>query len=231
MRLNKYLASCGVASRRKCDELINDGKVTVNGVVAQVGAKVNKRDEICVNGKAVNLPGKVYYVMYKPINVLTTLDDPRGRPTIAHYLKEINYRVFPVGRLDFDSEGLLFLTNDGDLAHKVQHPKYKTEKEYVVEVNKKITGTQKQEMEQGIILDEGKTSPAKVQLLEENVYEVIIHQGWHRQIRRMFEYFEIEVVSLKRTRIGNLSLNYLKPGECRLLKQEEVKELKEIFKN
>jgi pseudouridine synthase len=230
MRLNRYLALCGLGSRRKCDEIILQNRVEINGKPAEQGRKVFPGDEVRVDGKVVSAEEKMYFLFYKPLNVLTTLSDPRGRPTIADYLKKAPTRLFPVGRLDFDSEGLLFLTNDGALAHKTQHPKYEIEKEYLVKTRRKLTAAEKKQFQEGLELEEGTTSRATLEFIEElDAYRVILHQGWYRQIRRMFDVFQVEVTALKRIRIGNLSLDDMKPGELREIPSEQVRELRKIL--
>lgn len=230
MRLNRYLASCGVASRRKCDQMIEQGKVQINGIVATLGAVITPgKDKITVEGNDVQVQTKSYYLLYKPVNVLTTLSDPEGRPTIAQLIKNIPQRVFPVGRLDFDSEGLLLLTNDGNLAHRTQHPKYEIEKEYRVRVSHKLSSDAENQFRQGINLEEGITRPCSLDYLNNETYKVIIHQGWYRQIRRMFEQLGTQVVALKRVRIGNLELSHLKPGGLRVLTPAEIKGLRKIL--
>ena len=230
MRLNRYLALCGVASRRKCDALIEEGKVTINGKPAVVGTVVNARvDEVRVADKLVVAKNKVFFVMYKPLNVLTTLSDPRERPTIADYLGHIPYRIFPVGRLDFDSEGLLLMTNDGALAHRVQHPTYKLEKEYKVTLSRELTPAEHKQFEEGITLDDGTTARTQLLRLDEKTYRVILTQGWHRQFRRMFETFEIEVTRLLRTRICNIPLGPIRPGEIRELEPALLADLRKTL--
>ena len=231
MRLNQFLALCGMGSRRKCDEIIAGGQVMINGKPAETGCRVDpSKDRVTVHGKPVTPSGKAYFVLFKPANVLTTLADPDDRPTVKHYLKHIPERIFPVGRLDFDSEGLILLTNDGTLAHRVQHPRYEIEKEYRVVADKKLTDEEALQFSRGVILEEGKTAPCKVAYLGQNCYQVILHQGWYRQIRRMFERFGVQITALRRVRIGNLELGSLRPGEVRPLSQEEVKGLKKILK-
>lgn len=230
MRLNRYMALCGVASRRKCDEIIDEGRVTINGEEAHKGSRVEKNDVVKVDDEEIGTQDKAYYLFYKPLQVLTTLDDPRGRTTVAHYLKDIPYRLFPVGRLDFDSEGLLFLTNDGGLAHKIQHPKYLIEKEYLVDVEEALSPHQMQLFAKGVKLEEGTTAPCTIEMIAQDRqstrYKVVLHQGWNRQIRRMFDVFEIEVQKLKRVRIGNLELGDLKPGELKELDESVLKDLR-----
>lgn len=231
MRLNQFLALCGVASRRKCDVLILEQKVTINGKIALPGARVQvSKDKVCVENKEVKLASKAYYLFFKPTNVLSTLADPDDRPTIKHYFKNITERVFPVGRLDFDSEGLIFLTNDGALAHKVQHPRYEIEKEYRVIADKRLTEQEEKQFSQGVLLEEGKTAPCQIEYLGQNCYQVVLHQGWYRQIRRMFDRFGVQITALRRVRIANLKIGNLYAGQYRALTLSEIKNLKEILK-
>jgi len=230
VRLNRYLASCGVASRRSSDRLIEEGKIFVNGVKALVGQLVNpESDRIEYNGKLLSAETKAYYLFNKPFLVLTTLEDPQGRKTVSDFIKNIPERIFPVGRLDYDSEGLLFLTNDGTLAHRIQHPKYELEKEYIVKMDRELNLAQEENFRNGILLEEGKTSAAGLEKIGECLYRVILHQGWHRQIRRMMSELGAQVLSLKRVRVGHLVLDRLRPGELRKITAAELKELKKLL--
>lgn len=231
-RLQKILSEMGIASRRKSEELILEGRVTVNGRVAVIGSKADPlRDYIKLDGKLVAGPShkasrKVYLMFNKPRNVVTTLFDPEGRPAVKDYLQEIKYRVFPVGRLDFDSEGLLLLTNDGDFANAVLHPSREIPKTYLV----KVKGDMKEEtlnrLRAGVRLEDGVTMPAKAKKLrksENNSWiEMTIYEGKRRQIRRMLEKVGHPVLKLKRTSINGLKLGSLKPGEMRHLTTEEL---------
>lgn len=224
-RLQKILSEIGVTSRRKAEEMIADGRVTVNGNTATLGMKADPfLDYIKVDGKLVAGPGisaprKVYYMFYKPRNVLTTLYDPQGRPTIKDYLKGIKQRVFPVGRLDFDSEGLLLLTNDGEFAHALIHPSKKIPKTYHVKVKGIIEEDDIERLRQGIRLEDGMTRPAKVRRLKKGVnnswVEITIYEGRKRQIRRMLEKVGHPVIRLIRVGIGPFKIGSLKPGEIR----------------
>jgi len=235
-RLQKILSELGIASRRKAEEFILEGRVTVNGKPAEIGSKADpERDHIKIDGKLLTLTAepKVYYIFNKPRNVMTTLQDPGGRPTISDYLGKmrIKYRVYPVGRLDFDSEGLLLITNDGDLAHSVLHPSKKIPKTYEVKIKGFLEDGDIERLEHGIYLPDGKTAPAKLRKLrklkENSWVEITIYEGRKRQIRRMLQHVGHPVSRLIRKRINGLSLGYLKPGEMRPLETEEVEKLKQ----
>lgn len=232
VRLQKILAEMGIASRRKAEELILEGRVTVNGKIAELGMKADPLvDHIKVDGKLLVRPEpKVYYLMYKPPQVVTTLYDPQGRPTVKDFIKRIPYRIYPVGRLDYHSEGLLLLTNDGELAHAILHPSRKISKTYVVKVKGHVEEKELQKLRQGIRLEDGLTAPAKVKLIrysEANSWvEITIHEGRKRQVRRMFERIGHPVLKLKRIAINGLRLGTLKPGEVRQLTKEELLTIK-----
>lgn len=238
-RLHKILAGLGLVSRRKAEELILEGRVTVNGKIAAIGLKADaSRDHIKVNGKLVtgtsrNLR-KVYLMFNKPKGVVTTLSDPEGRPAVKDYLKGIKYRVFPVGRLDFDSEGLLLLTNDGDFTNAVLHPSKKIPKTYLVKVKGIIEDEKIEKLRRGVKLDDGATMPAKVRKgrnSENNSWiEITIYEGKKRQIRRMLEKVGHPVLKLKRISIDGIKLGNLKPGEIRHLTAEELEHMKNEFK-
>ncbi|MDI6800654.1 MAG: pseudouridine synthase [Thermodesulfovibrionales bacterium] len=231
-RLQRILAQMGIASRRKAEELIIEGRVTVNGKVADLGMKADlAKDYIKLDGKLLTKPEpKVYLMFNKPIGVLTTLTDPEGRPTVKDFLKGIKYRVFPVGRLDYDSEGLLLITNDGDFAQSILHPSKKISKTYVVKVKGIIGGNEIEKLRHGVRLEDGWTAPAKVKKLRESEnnswVEISIHEGRKRQIRRMLEKVGHLVIKLRRVAINGLKLGDLKTGEIRRLTPEEIKELK-----
>jgi 23S rRNA pseudouridine2605 synthase len=235
-RLQKILSELGVASRRKAEEIILEGRVTVNGKPAQLGQKANQeQDHIKLDGKLLTAAAepKVYYMFNKPKNVMTTLEDPEGRPTISEFLKRgrIKYRVYPVGRLDFDSEGLLLITNDGDLAHSVLHPSKKIPKTYEVKIKGVLEDGEIERLERGIFLPDGKTAPARVRKLrklkENSWVEITIYEGRKRQIRRMLQHVGHPVSRLIRKRIDGIVLGHLGPGELRPLRDEEVEKLKQ----
>jgi len=222
-RLQKVLARAGLGSRRACEELIAEGRVTVNGEVADLGRRVDpERDHVAVDGAVVpTRPGLVHYVLNKPAGVVTTAADTHGRPTVVE-LVPAEPRVFPVGRLDADTEGLLLLTNDGDLAHRLTHPSFGVEKEYVAQVEGRPSRAALRRLREGVELDDGRTAPAKVAELEPGVLRLTIHEGRNRQVRRMCEAVGHPVVRLVRTRIGPLREPRLKPGEWRPLEVAEV---------
>ncbi|HBH62346.1 MAG TPA: pseudouridine synthase [Nitrospiraceae bacterium] len=235
-RIQKIIAKCGIASRRKAEEMILEGLVRVNGVPATLGMKADlERDHIKVKGKLIGaVQTRVYLVFNKPVQCLTATHDEEGRPTVMDFLKRIKLQVFPVGRLDFNSEGLLILTNDGELANAVLHPKNKIPKTYRVKVDGFPDNQDIVKLERGIMLDDGITAPAKVRLVKKlkanSWMDITIYEGRKRQVRRMFERIGHSVSKLVRTRINGLSLGDLKPGEYRYLTPDEIAKLrKEVF--
>lgn len=234
-RLQKILSEMGIASRRKSEDMILEGRVTVNGHMATLGTKADPaKDHIKLDGKLLIRPEpKVYLMFHKPKGVVTTLHDPEGRPTVKDFLKKVKYRVFPVGRLDYDSEGLLLLTNDGDFAHSLLHPSKKIFKTYLVKVKGEPDEGKIQKLRKGIKLREGTTAPAKVKKLRETEnntwFEMTIHEGKKRQIRRMFMEIRHPVLKLKRTKFGGLSLGDLESGAYRFLTAEETQRVKKEF--
>lgn len=234
IRLQKYLAECGVASRRKSEELIAAGKVKVNGVTALIGDNVSpKHDKVTVSGKkVVSVKKNVYIMLNKPRGFITTMNDEHDRKCVAELVKDINTRVYPVGRLDRESEGLLIMTNDGEFTNALTHPSKHVSKTYRVTIRPTITKEQATEFRNGIEIDGRMTAPADLRVLEtqENrtVVEVTIYEGRNRQIRKMFEALGIEVARLKRTKVGNLKLGMLKQGAYRDLTEDEVNSLYEL---
>lgn len=228
-RLQKVLASLGWGSRRVCEELIASGRVAVNGEVAVLGRRVEPDvDRIEVDGVPVgSRPGLVHYLLNKPAGVVTTASDPHGRPTVIE-LVPAEPRVFPVGRLDLDTEGLLLLTNDGDLAHVLTHPRFGVEKEYLVQVSGgAVSAGSLRQLRDGVELDDGRTAPAKVSQPSPGLLRITIHEGRNRQVRRMCEAVGHEVQRLVRVRIGPLSDRTLAPGTWRVLDAAEVRALVE----
>ena len=233
IRLQKYLASCGVASRRKAEELIRSGRVCVDGqVVTEMGLRINpERESVTCDRKTVNPQGSspIYILLNKPKGFVTTMSDPQGRPVVTSLLTTISERVFPVGRLDLDTEGALLLTNDGDLAHRVLHPKFETTKTYEAHVKGRPSRSDISKLEKGIILDGRKTSPAVVAFLRKKehstLFRITIHEGRKRQVRKMFKAIGNPVLHLKRTAYGQLKLGSLKSGSYRRLTAEELKKI------
>ena len=232
MRLNKYLAAAGIGSRRKVEEYILSRRVKVNGeVVTDLGRTVEPgRDEVLLDEEPVIIQDKVYLVLNKPEGVITSARDEFGRPTVFDLLPPMKARVFPVGRLDADTSGLLLLTNDGDLAFKLTHPSWEVEKTYRVVVKGKIEGEAVRKLESGIWLAEGKTKPAKVRVIkaerERSVCEITITEGFNRQVRRMFAKVDLKVKHLVRRRVGPIELGELPIGKVRLLAPDEVEALR-----
>lgn len=234
MRINKYLAECGVGSRRACDRLIEEGKVTVNGKPCGVGVDIDeKRDTVCVDGQKVLLHTEhKYFLMNKPKGYVCTVHDDRGRKTVMDLLPADTGRVYPVGRLDYDSEGMLLFTDDGDLAFRLTHPKNEIPKTYLVRIEGDISETLLNKLRAGIELDGKMTGKSKIRIVETDKkftkLHVTIHEGKNRQVRRMFESVGKEVVFLKRIRIGEMELGALERGKVRALRPEEVFYLKNI---
>jgi 23S rRNA pseudouridine2605 synthase len=222
-RLQKVLARAGIGSRRACEELIGDGRVTVNGEVAVLGARVDPAsDEIEVDGTLVPVAeGLVHYVLNKPAGVVTTMSDPHGRPTVADLVPPLP-RVFPVGRLDAETEGLLIVTNDGPLAHRLTHPSFGIEKEYVAVVTGTPRPADVRALRRGVTLDDGPTAPARVNVMGPSTLRITIHEGRNRQVRRMCDAVGLPVLRLVRTRVGPISDRRLRPGAWRELSTREV---------
>lgn len=235
MRLQKLIAGTGIASRRKAETLITAGRVTVNGkVVTELGTKVDpERDHVKLDGKHLSsVQPFVYLMLNKPKNVMSTLDDPGGRTTVKDYLRGVSVRVFPVGRLDFDSEGLMLLTNNGDLAQALLHPRYHVPKTYLIKVKGVLTDEEIRQLEQGVRLEDGMTSPAQVKKIkkaEANSWlEITIREGRKHQVKRMLESVGHPVIKLMRVRMGPLSLGNLDSGEFRFLTDREANALREL---
>jgi 23S rRNA pseudouridine2605 synthase len=225
-RLQKVLARAGFGSRRVCEDLIADGRVRVNGEVAELGARVDPTvDAVTVDEVPVGVrPGLVHYLLNKPAGVVTTAHDPQGRPTVVDLVPD-DPRVFPVGRLDADTEGLLLLTNDGDLAHRLTHPSFGVEKEYLAEVQGRPGRGAVRALRDGVELDDGPTAPARVAQPAPNLLRIVVHEGRNRQVRRMCDAVGHPVLRLVRTRIGPLADPDLRPGAWRALTLDEVRAL------
>lgn len=231
IRLQKYMADCGVASRRKCEEIILDGRVKINGkTVTELGVKVTEADEVTVDGEMLKTQTKKYYIaLNKPVGYVTTVSDEYDRPTVMNLVEdEIQTRIYPVGRLDFDTEGLLILTNDGDLTYKLTHPKHSVFKKYVATLNTVPQPKDIERLKKGVVVDGRKTQPAKLNWLKDNVVEISISEGRNRQVRKMFEAVGYEVVNLQRVAVGNIMLGNIPQGRWRHLSPAEINYLKTL---
>ncbi|MDO4376800.1 MAG: pseudouridine synthase [bacterium] len=235
-RLQKIIALSGYASRRKAEELIKAGKVMVNGkVVRELGTKANFSDDILVDGKKIEKEEKEYYIFNKPRGVITSTSDDKGRKVVTDYF-ETNKRLYPVGRLDYDTTGLLILTNDGELANLIMHPRNKIEKQYIAKLEGIIKGEEINKLKNGVVLDGTKCIPKRVKLREfdkktnTSIVEIVICEGKNHEVKRLFESVSFNVLKLKRERIGFLTLGKLKSGEYRKLNPKEVKQLYGLVK-
>ena len=229
-RLQKVLARAGIGSRRVCEKLIVEQRVTVDGEFAELGKKVDpETSQVEVDGLKIGIrQDLVYYLLNKPVGVITTSKDPQERSTVVD-LVPTHPRVFPVGRLDADTEGLILLTNDGALTHYLTHPSFGIEKEYLVQVEVKPSRNAIRELRQGVELDDGITAPAKVSLVDEKLLKIVIHEGRNRQIRRMCESVGHPVKRLIRSRIGPIVDRSLRPGSFRELTNQELKSMRKIL--
>ncbi len=231
MRLQKFLALCSVASRRAAEAMIADGRVKVNGnVVKELGTKVSDGDKVTVDGKPVRLDNKKVYIMLnKPRGCVTTVSDEKGRNTVMEFVGDIQERIYPVGRLDYNTEGLLILTNDGDFTYALTHPKHEKEKVYEAIVSGIMLHGATDKLERGVYIDGKKTSPAKVEVKEHrrntSLVEITIHEGRNRQVRKMCEAVGHEVLALRRTSIAGVELGNLKEGKWRHLTEVEINKL------
>jgi len=234
MRLQKYLAMSGVASRRAAEKMIADGRVSVDGeVITEMGTQVEIGQDIRVDGKLVTPEPEKKYIMYhKPAGEVTTASDPEGRATVLDKFRDYPVRLYPVGRLDYDSEGLLLLTNDGDLTERMLHPSMEVEKTYLARVSNELTPAEARRLEMGVMVDGRKTARAKVKILGfKGLYTdilVTIHEGRNRQVRKMVEQVGHQVVMLRRIRFGPLKLEDLPRGMWRELTEEELRELSRL---
>lgn len=231
-RLQKYIASCGVCSRRKAEEFIKLGRISVNGkIVTEMGLKVGEGDIVRFNGSII-LPENehIYIMLNKPEGCVTTVTDDRGRKTVMDCIKGVEERIFPIGRLDYNTSGLLLLTNDGETANRLMHPKHRIDKVYEARVQRIPNESEIFLFENGIFLDGRKTSQAKLEVLSEQppTVRVTIHEGRNRQVRRMLEEIDNKAISLKRTKIGEIELGDLKKGKFRQLTLKETEYLKNL---
>lgn len=234
-RLQKVIAHAGIASRRKAEQLITEGKVKVNGkIVKELGIKVSANDKIEVEEIPIQREVPVYYLLYKPREVISAVSDDKNRKVVTEFFPLEKRRIFPIGRLDYHTSGLLLLTNDGEFANVLMHPKYNIDKEYVAKVNGIPTREELRKLEKGVQLEEGKTAPAKAKLMSmdkkkgTSIVQLTIHEGKNRQVRRMFEAIGYKVQKLKRERYGFLDLRGLNPGDYRELTPHEVKQLRNL---
>ena len=232
MRLQKYLAQCGVASRRTAEKMIADGRVMINGaVVTQMGSQVELTDQVLVDGQPVSPEEEKHYLLYhKPMGEVTTASDPEGRATVLDKFRDYPVRLYPVGRLDYDSEGLLLLTNDGELTQHLLHPSKEVEKLYLAKVSNRLSVEDAKKLQEGVWINGRKTAPAKARILKYDTFSttvlVSIHEGRNRQVRRMFEAVGHQVVLLRRVQFGPLKLGDVGRGQWRHLTSDEVKQLK-----
>lgn len=233
-RLQKIMAHAGVASRRKSEEIIADGRVKVNGeLVTEMGFKVDPdQDQIVVDGEIITEEKKIYILLNKPEGYITTVSDPEGRPTVMDLIPDLKQRLYPAGRLDADSSGLLILTNDGDLTYKLTHPKKEVDKKYRVLAGDKIKKDDFKKLEAGMIIDGKKTSSAEISNINyqagQTQFDIIIHEGRNRQVRRMTEMIGYRVLTLQRIAFAFLDLSGVKEGSFRYLTEQEVEKLKSI---
>ena len=235
IRLQKYLASCGVSSRRGAEKMIRDGLVQINGVtVHEMGMQIEEgKDIVSVSGKEVHPETEKHYLAYnKPIGEITTVSDPEGRPTVMDMFRDYPVRLFPVGRLDFDSEGLLLLTHAGELMNRLLHPSHEVTKTYLVKASNQVSESEIQRLRSGVIVEGKLTSPANVRLIRTEKFDTVllisIHEGRNRQVRKMLEATGHQVISLKRVEFGPISLGDLPRGHWRKLTDREIAKLKAI---
>ncbi|MGG7617886.1 23S rRNA pseudouridine(2605) synthase RluB [Robertmurraya sp. GLU-23] len=234
-RLQKVIAHAGIASRRKAEQLIEEGHVRVNGkVVKELGVKVSSSDKVEVDGIPLEREEPIYFMLYKPRGVISSVNDDKGRKVVTDFFPMIEQRIYPVGRLDYDTSGLLILTNDGEFANTLMHPSNQIDKVYVAKVKGIPTREALKALERGVRLEDGKTAPAKVKMhtvdkkKQTAIVEITIHEGRNRQVRRMFEAVGNPVLKLKRERYGFLTLQGLKVGDARELSPHEVKQLRTL---
>ena len=237
MRINKYIASCGIASRRKAEEIILDRRVKVNGeLVTELSFNIDeKKDVVEIDNKVISLSEKlVYIVLNKPEGYITTVKDQFDRPSVLDLVKDINERVYPIGRLDYETSGLLILTNDGDLTYKLTHPKHEVDKTYVALIKGEPTYEELKNFRDGLEIEDYKTAPAKIRIVDKNEEknyckcEIKIHEGRNRQVRKMCKAINHPVLRLRRVAMGDIKLRGIKVGEYRHLTKEEVEYLKSI---
>jgi len=235
MRLQRYLALCGIASRRASETLIRDGRVTVNGAIAALGSSVDPdHDEVCVNGKPIRRERPVYILLHKPKGTITTVDDPQGRRTVLDCLQGVRARVYPVGRLDLDVSGVLLLTNDGELAQRLTHPRYGVTKVYIATVRGHVSDEALRRLETGVPLADGVSAPARAAILgrdkDTTRLRLTLHEGRKREVKRMCAEIGHDVVKLRRTLFAGIEAGSLRPGQWRWLRPAEVAHLRRLVK-
>ena len=227
MRVHKYMALSGVASRRKSEVIVQEGRVKINGEIATTTTPVNDGDTVTVDGKIITIEeNKVYLMLNKPLNCVTTSDDQFDRQTVMDFI-DVKERVYPIGRLDYNTTGMLLVTNDGDLARKIMHPSSHLTKTYVAKVKGTPTEAELKTFEAGVMIDDKMTSPAKIRVLKEGLVEVQIYEGRNRQVRKMLDEIGHPVITLKRINIGTLKLGELELGTYRTLSEKEINYLKD----
>ena len=233
MRLQKYIAECGIASRRSAEKIIESGRVYVNGdLVDYMGCEIDpERDVVEVDGRAISPETVKYYIMLnKPKNYVTTVSDEFGRPTVMNLVSDINARIYPVGRLDFDTTGLLIMTNDGEFANRLTHPRNIVDKTYIARTDMLLSEEQIEHLQKGVVIDGRKTAPAKAEVIKrpQKGFEVkiTIHEGRNRQVRKMLEAVGVNVIALKRISVGSVTLGNLPEGKWRKLSEAEINKLR-----
>lgn len=233
IRLQKYLADAGICSRRKAEEYIEEGKVKVNNeIITQLGTKINIDDIVYFDNKKVNIDKqKIYIILNKPKEYITTVKDQFNRPTVIDLIKDIDFRLLPVGRLDYDTSGLLIMTNDGDLIYKITHPKHNINKVYIAQIKGIPTEREIEQFKNGLYIDDYRTSEADFEIIKSNKnfshVKIIIHEGKNRQVRKMCEAIGHKVISLERIAVGNIFLGDLAVGQYRYLTQNEINSLQQ----
>lgn len=231
-RLQKVMAHSGIASRRKSEEMIQEGRVTVNGKkVTELGVKVGSNDKVEVDGIPIYQEEPVYYALYKPRNVISAVKDDKDRPVVTDYFYSVPERIFPVGRLDFDTSGLLLMTNDGEFSNLLTHPKHRVDKVYVAKVKGIATNHDLNKLRKGVVIDGRRTAPAYYKILSvdavkgTSIVELTIHEGRNHQVKKMFAEVGFPVLKLKREKVGQIDLTGLQPGDFRELTKKEVSQL------
>lgn len=229
IRLQKFLSQSGVSSRRKAEELIALGHVQVNGItVTEMGTKVSPTDQVSVDGKILSFEEKYYFLMNKPPRTVSTVKDDRDRRTVVDYFKDVPARLFPVGRLDYNTTGALVMTNDGELANLMMHPSANLSKIYQVEIDSDFKNEHREKIEKGVLLEDGMTAPAHLTVKAPRFLTITIHEGKNREVRRIFESFGYQVVKLHRSHIAFLDVKNVSVGQYRALTEDEVLRMKTL---